>query len=87
MVVGSQGVTLNYVIWEVETSDYDEALCCKEAGIQTVRLGGAKFNINKKIVHEIILNNVHEGLNIYTYVKPSLCYKDEQKDVIALDQH
>ena len=58
MIVGAQGVTLDYVICEEENIIFDKAILYDEAIIQAVPLTGPDFSIDAKMVHQIVLNNV-----------------------------
>lgn len=84
MIIGSQGVTLNYVIRENEASVFDDDLPYHEAVIEAVKIGGPKFVIDTKTVHQIILQNVHEDSDAYTYINPLLRSRDGRKDMLAL---
>ena len=84
MIVGSQGVPLIYVIREEEAASFDDTIPYEEAIIQAVPLSGDKFNIDKRTVHQLVMNNVHEDSDAYTYVKPLLRRRDGRQDVLAL---
>ena len=84
MIVGSQGVTINYVIRKDEESNYDAELEYNEAAVLAVKVTGPKFKVDAKTVHQIILNNVAEDSDAYTYIKPLLKYRDGRKDIEAL---
>ena len=60
--------------------DYDDAI------IEAVALEGEEFKINTRTVHQIILRNVHEDSDAYTYIKPLLRSRDGRKDMLALRQ-
>ena len=51
-----------------------------------VALEGEEFKIDTRTVHQIILRNVHEDLDAYTYIKPLLRSWDGRKDMLALRQ-
>ena len=84
MIVAAQGVTLNYVIREDEAPNFDETIDYDEAIIQAVPLIGRDFDIDTKTVHQIVLNNVHENSDAYTYIKTLLRHKNGRQDVLAL---
>ena len=86
MIVGSHGIIFSYITQEDETSNYNGALLYEVAIIQAMRLDVSKFNIGKKTVHRVILNNIQVDLDTYTYINPLLHYQNKQRDVIALYQ-
>ena len=54
MIIGAQGVTLNYVIREDEGSVFVDDEDYETAIIQAVRLTGPKFALDAKTVHHIV---------------------------------
>ena len=84
MIVGAQGVTLNYVIREDETPVFDETIDYDEAIIQAVPLTGPDFALDAKTVHRIVLHNVCEDSDAYTYIKTLLRFRNGRRDVDAL---
>jgi len=84
LIVGVQGVTLIYTQRVDETPSYDPNLTYEEAIIQAVDLQGPKFAIDAKTVHNIILKNIHEDSDAYTYLKPLLNQQDGRRDRLAL---
>ena len=84
LIIGSQGVTINYVICQDEVPDFDPAVPFKQALIQAVTLDGPKYQIDARTVHWLILHNVHEDSDAYTYIKPLLRYQDGRRDMLAL---
>ena len=86
MIIGVNGVPLTYVIRENDEPVYDEELDYDEAVIEAVALEGEEFKIDTRTVHQIILRNVHEDSDAYTYIKPLLRSRDGRKDMLALRQ-
>ena len=84
MVIGSQGVPIIYVIRENEAPHFDPDLPFEEAVIKAVAVDNAQFKIDAWTVHQIILLNVDENSDAYTYIKPLLRYHDGRRDVLAL---
>ena len=84
LIIGSQGVPISYVIWEDAVANYDASLPYEQAVIQAVEVAGPKFAVDARTVHQIILNNVHEDSDAYTYIKPLLHHRDGRRDMIAL---
>ena len=71
MIIGVQGVPLNYIIREYETPNFDATVPYQEAIIQSVALTGSYFNIDTRTVHQNVLHNVHADSDDYTYIKNS----------------
>jgi len=84
MIVGVKGVPLTYVIREIEEPEFVEELDYDEAIINAVELTGEEYKIDAKTVHQIILRNVHEDSDAYTYIKPLLRKRDGRMDMLAL---
>ena len=63
---------LTYVIREIDEPEYDDDLDYDENIINAVDLTGEEYKIDAKTVHQIILRNVHEDSDAYTYIKPLL---------------
>ena len=86
MIVGANGVPLSYVIRRTEEPEYDEDLQYDEAVIHAVALDGEDFKIDARTVHQLILRNVHEDSDAYTYIKPLLRRRNGRLDITALRQ-
>ncbi len=84
MIVGSNGIPLTYVIRRNSESEYDPELPYEEAAQQAVALTGEKFKVDARTVHQIILRNVHEDSDAYTYIKTLLRHRNGRRDMIAL---
>ena len=84
MIIGTKGVPLTYVIREADDAEYDDSLNYDEAIIDAVELNGEDYKIDAKTVHQIILRNVHEDSDAYTYIKPLLRRRDGRLDIMAL---
>ena len=84
MIIGSQGAPLSYVIRENEMASYDDSLPYAEAIIEAVPLSGDKFRLDAKTVHQLILKNVQEDRDAYTYIKPLLRQRSGRQDMLAL---
>ena len=82
-IIGARGINLNYVIREsddpqVDQDDWDSL--AKNA----TPLGGEKYRRDAKTVHHIILRNISDDSDAYTYLKPKLKSEDGRKDYKAL---
>ena len=83
-IIGIRGVPLSYVIREKEEPHFDTTLTYEEAVIQGTVLEGPEFTQDSRTVHQVILKNIHEDSDAYTYVKPFLRKRDGRKDLEAL---
>lgn len=84
LIIGSSGVPLTYVIRQEATASFDEDAPYEEAIIQAAALDGPEFKIDARTVHQIILNNIDENGDAYTYIKKLLRRKDGRQDILAL---
>ena len=84
LIIGVQGVPLTYTQRVEENPFYDANLTYEEAIIQAVDLHGPKFDIDARTAHNIILKNIHEDSDAYTYLKPLLRHQDGRRDRLAL---
>ena len=84
MIIGVRGVPLSYVIRRIEAQNFDATIPYEEAIIQAVSLDGNEFKQDARTVHKIILQNVHEDSDAYTYIKPLLRHRDGRRDMLAL---
>ena len=84
MIVGVQDVPLSYVIRKDPEPHWDPTIPYEDAIIQGVKMEGPGFMIDKRTVHQIILRNVCENSDAYTYLKPLLRRQDGSLDIKAL---
>ncbi len=85
MIIGCQGIPLTYVIREEEKPSIDKDLPFHKIVILAATLKGPKFEIDARTVHQIILQNVHEDSDAYTYVKPLLRHHDGRMFILTQD--
>ena len=85
-IFSSKGVLFTYVIRKEEASIYNPDIPYEEKIIDTVALTSESFKNDTRLVHQIILCNVSEESNAYTYIKPLLRYCDGRRDIIALKE-
>ena len=83
-IIGAKGVPLTYVIREDDAPKQDSSLTWDEKFELSVTLVGPEFNIDRKTVHLIILRNVAEDSDAYTYIKPKIRQEDGRVDMEAL---
>lgn len=85
MIIGTKGVPLNYVKVN-EVAVFDENGPYKTAIIGAVTLQGPNFSIEARTVHRLMLHNVHEDSDAYTYIKSLLHNQNGRRDMLALPE-
>lgn len=84
MVIGVNGIPLNYVIRTDPDNHFDPNLPYLEAVLQAVSLEGDKFKADSQSVHQMILCNVHKDSDAYTYIKSLLRYQNGRHNMMTL---
>ena len=72
MIVGAQGIPLSYVIRYNDTPDEKERDTWKEKAVLAVSLTRILYKQDKLTVHNIILQNISDTSDAFTYVKPCI---------------
>ena len=85
MIIGAKGMPLTYVIRVTDQAEFDQDLEYDEDIINAVELTGEDFKIDARTVHKIILQNVNEDSDAYTYVQPLLRKQNGGLDMLALN--
>jgi len=83
-IIGVRGVPLTYVIRLVDAANFDATIPYDEAVIDGVTLNGPEYVQDARAVHKIILKNVVEDSDAYTYIKTLICHKNGRRDIQAL---
>ena len=84
-IIGAKGVPLTYVIREADDVEVDvDGATWEEKFIDAIELNGPEYNIDKQTVHAIILRNVAEDSDAYTYIKPNIRRVNGMVDMMAL---
>ena len=83
-IVGSTGIVLKYVIWKDDAPVLLANVEWEEMAIAAVPLQGNKYKQDRKLVHQIILRNIAEDSDAYTYLKPNIRMEDGRTDFKAL---
>ena len=83
-IIGVRGVPLSYVIKESDAPTFDPTVTYEEAVTEAMSLSGVEFTHDARTVHKIILKNIHEDSDAYTYVKPLIRHRDGRRDIKAL---
>ena len=83
-IIGVRGVPLTYVIREEDVPTFDASQPYDEAVINAMTLTGQEFQQDARTVHKIIMKNVHEDSDAYTYIKTLIRHRNGRKDIKAL---
>ena len=83
-IIGVRGVPLTYVIRDNDAPNFDAGLPYDEAVINGMTLTGEEFKQDARTVHKIILKNVHEDSDAYTYIKTLIRHRNGRRDMQAL---
>ena len=83
-IIGVRGVPLTYVTREVAAANFDTTLSYDQAATQAMTLTGPEYQQDARTVHKIILKNVHEDSDAYTYIKTLIRRRDGRRDILAL---
>ena len=83
-IIGVTGIPLTYVIRPDDAAIFDATIPYDDAVINGVPLTGQMFNQDARTVHKIILKNVHEDSDAYTYIKTLIRHRNGRRDMQAL---
>ena len=83
-IIGVRGVPLTYVIHDNDASNFDAGLPYDKAVTNGMTLTGEEFKQDARTVHKIILKNVHEDSDAYTYIKTLIRHRNGRRDMQAL---
>ena len=84
-IIGAKGVPLTYVIREADAAAIDvDGATWEEKFINAIELNGPEFNIDRQTVHAIILRNVAEDSDAYTYIKQNIRRENGRIDMVSL---
>ena len=83
-IIGVNGVPLNYVTRENKVPILRGYANWEEKVIGASPLSGRDFKQDAKTVHNIILKNLSENSEAYTYIENSLDNQDGRVDILAL---
>ena len=84
MIVGAQGIPLSYVIRENDTPDHTGRNTWEEKAVLADLLTMRLYNQDNLTVHNIILRNIADTSDAFTYVKPYIKKDNGRTDIKAL---
>ena len=83
IIIGAKGITLSYVIREDDDPNLADQETWEHKAILVAPHKGNAYLQDKLTVHNIILRNITDGSDAFTYVKPYLTKDDERLDIQA----
>jgi hypothetical protein len=84
MIIGAKGIALSYVIRENDAPNLEEQETWEERASLAVPLSGNAYAQDRLTVHNIILRNIADGSDAFTYVKPHLKKDNGRTDILSL---
>ena len=84
MIIGAKGIALSYVIRESVAPDLSKRRNWEEKARLAAPHVGNTYTQDKLTVHNLILRNIADGSDAYTYVKPQIRKDNGRIDVAAL---
>ena len=72
MIIGAKGIALSYVIRENDAPDLSKRGNWEEKARLSAPHAGNTYTQDKLTVHNLILLNIADGSDAYTYVKPHI---------------
>ena len=84
IIVGAQGIPLSYVIRENDTPDQTERETWEEKSVLAVPLTRILYNQSNLTVHSIVLRNIDDSSDEFTYMKPYIKKDDGRTGIKAL---
>ena len=83
-VIGVSGVPLSYVIRDIATPTLLGFSSWEEKVIGATPITGREFKQDSKTVHNMILKNLSENSEAYTYIETTIGDQDGRVDILAL---
>lgn len=83
-IIGSKGIPIAYVIRENPDVELDGFATWELKAYNGATLAGPEYRSDCKLVHQIIIKNIADDSDAYTYIKPQLRHEDGRRDIIAL---
>ena len=84
MIIGASGIALSYVIRENDAPDLTEQVTWETKANLRAPHAGSAYIQDKLTVHNIVLRNIADGSDAFTYVKAHIRKDDGRVDVKAL---
>ena len=72
MIIGAKVIVLSYVIWEYDTPDHTVFQPWESMATLAAHHDGSVYDQDKLTIHNIIIRNISDGFDAYTYVNPHI---------------
>jgi hypothetical protein len=80
-IIGALGISLDYVIRAQKEPIIDGNLSWDKMAVLAAPHSGPEYQVDRRTVHGIIMRNISEDSEAYTYVKPKIKLHDGRKDI------
>ena len=84
MIIGAKGIALSYVIREDDDTNLADQETWEHKAMLAAPHKGNAYLQDKLTLHNIILRNIADGSDAFTYVKPYLKKYDRRLNIQAL---
>ena len=84
MIIGAKSIALDYVIRQNDAPDLSGQANWEERDRIAAPHAGNTYRMNTLAVHRVILRNIAESSDAYTYVKTNIRLDDGRVDIKAL---
>ena len=84
MIIGARGIALEYVIGQNDMPDLSDQEKWEERSRLAAPHAGNKYRLDTLAVHGVILRNIAESSDAYTYVKMNIRLDDGRVDIKEL---
>ena len=84
MIIGAQGITLDYIIRHNDMPDLSDQANWEERDRLTAPHTGNTYRLDALNVHGVFFRNIAESSDAYTYVKTNIRQDDGRVDTTAL---
>ena len=84
IIIGTKGIALDYVIRQNDTPDLSDQANWEERARLAAPRDGNTYRLDTLSVHGVILRNIAENSDAYTYVKTNIRLDDGRVDIKAL---
>ena len=83
-IIGAKGIPLLYVVRDDTSPAIAQYTSWESKAIAVATHTGLEFKMDSEVVHNIILKNISQDSDAYTYIKPHLKLKNGRSDILAL---
>ena len=84
MIIGAKGISIDYVIRQNDMPEFSHQSNWEERDRLTAPYSGNTYRLDELAVHGVILRNIAEYSDAYTYVKKNIRQDDRRVDITEL---